>query len=253
MAGTVHPQEIYRHFKGKLYQVITLATHSETGETLVIYQALYGDYKVYARELSMFLGEVDREKYPDCTQKRRFELVDPSQLVRKAGEPGGRVAGEANAGRETKVPKDGREADEPGDDGSAGEPSGSRVADVESGSTGKPAGGEEPAGRGKEEPAWHGKEEPAGCGKEEPAGHGKEEPTEIPGLDPAVAEFLDAKTYEDKLRILVAVHHRITQDMITTMAVACDVEVEDGDLEERYAQLKSCLVTMEKFECNRLR
>jgi len=261
MAGTVHPQEIYRHFKGKLYQVITLATHSETGETLVIYQALYGDYKVYARELSMFLGEVDREKYPDCTQKRRFELVDPSQLVRKAGEPGGRVAGEANAGRETKVPKDGREADEPGDDRAAGEPSGSRVADVESGSTGKPAGGEEPAwhgkeepaGRGKEEPAWHGKEEPAGRGKEEPAGHGKEEPTEIPGLDPAVAEFLDAKTYEDKLRILVAVHHRITQDMITTMAVACDVEVEDGDLEERYAQLKSCLVTMEKFECNRLR
>ena len=41
--------------------------------------------------------------------------------------------------------------------------------------------------------------------------------------------------------------------MITTMAIACDIEVNDGETEERFEELKNCLLTMEKFECNRLR
>lgn len=159
------PQEIYKHFKGNLYQIVTIAQHTETDEPMVVYQAMYGDYKVYVRPLAMFMSKVDREKYPDVAQEYRFELQ-----------------GQANVS-------------------------------------------------------------------------GAENITEEPelDLDPLLLQFLDADTYAERLNILAGLHHRITDEMITTMAIACDIEVDEGNTQERYESLKNCLVTLEKYECNRLR
>ena len=76
--------DIVQHFKREwvspetseyLYKVLAVAYHTENGEKMVIYQALYAPFKICARPYDMFMSEVDREKYPDIRQKYRFEKV----------------------------------------------------------------------------------------------------------------------------------------------------------------------------------
>lgn len=193
MRPNPRPQEMYRHFKGNIYQIRCLAKHSETGEMMVVYQAMYDTFQIYVRPLAMFMEEVDFEKYPDARQQYRFELLQDSELV-----------------------------------------SGSRAAE-------EPVSGSQAV----EEPV---KESDAG-----PEGtEGAEEMQQL-NIDPLVMEFLEADTYEQRLNILAALRSRITDEMINTMAMAVDLEIKEGDVEERYEELKSCLLTFEKYECNRLR
>lgn len=74
---------IYQHFKGGRYQVLEIAEHTETGEKMVVYKALYPENqgKVYVRPYAMFASEVDREKYPDVKQRYRFERVNDTKLL----------------------------------------------------------------------------------------------------------------------------------------------------------------------------
>lgn len=67
---------IYKHFKGDYYIVLGTGINSETLEEYVIYRALYGEGKIYLREINNFLSEVDHEKYPNVKQKYRLELQE---------------------------------------------------------------------------------------------------------------------------------------------------------------------------------
>lgn len=223
------PHEIYKHFKGNLYQIVTIAQHSETGEQLVIYQAMYGDFKTYARPLAMFTSEVDKVKYPEVQQRFRFELqgADADRQTRES---------DAVSGAQTTTAQD----------AATGAAQTATAQDAATGAT------PTATAQGATTVASQATAQPASVATHPEAAHieiAEEEPT----LDPMVLEFLDADSYEQKLNILAGLHHRITDEMITTMAIACDIEVNDGETEERYEELKNCLLTMEKFECNRLR
>ena len=206
------PEEFYRHFKGKLYQIKCIALHSETGEPMVIYQAMYGTYKIYARPLAMFMEEVDHVKYPDVTQKYRFEKVELVDAQEKSCVSQGVEISENQKRVEVSYNSQGTET------------------------LGKSQ-GVETLGTLK--------------GVETLSATEATDPSEIP-LDPKILEFLDARTYDEKLTILSSIHHRLTDDMIDIMSTATDIEVKPGSIEERYEEFKSCLITMQHFECNRL-
>lgn len=218
------PQEMYRHFKGNIYQIRCLAKHSETGEMMVVYQAMYDTFQIYVRPLDMFMEEVDHAKYPDIKQKYRFELLQDIQDMEMTST----IQPQIHDVEKDAVPPQTRRAQE----GEAAQP---RTYVQEA--TGA-------------QPQTHLQKETAAqsqiCIQ-------AEESDEQVHIDPLVMEFLDADTYEQRLNILAALRHRITDDMINTMAVAVDLEIKDGNIEERYEELKNCLLTFEKYECNRLR
>ena len=73
---------VYKHFKGNFYVVENVALDSETKEEMVVYRRLYGDGSLWVRPKEMFLSEVDYVKYPNVTQKFRFELQDIKDVTK---------------------------------------------------------------------------------------------------------------------------------------------------------------------------
>ena len=74
MTRTTIKPGIYRHYKGKDYQVYDVATHSETEELMVVYRTLYGNFDLWVRPLEMFVEEVT----VDGVKKPRFAWVRPT-------------------------------------------------------------------------------------------------------------------------------------------------------------------------------
>lgn len=188
--------EIYQHFKGKLYRIVALATHTETGEQLVIYQALYGEFQVFARPLSMFLEKVDAKKYPDAAGKDRFMRI-PMAEAAAVPQP---------------VPAPSENPVEP------------RPAAMPSEST-----------------------------VESRAVAASSENSVEPQPDPGLLAFLDADSYEEKLEVFASLEGKVDLHMLNAIAASLDLELSEGSLEEQYDTLKSCLMTLEHYECNRLR
>lgn len=213
--------ELYRHFKDKMYQIVTVAAHSETGEKLVIYQALYGEYRVYARPLAMFVSEVDHLKYPEVTQKYRFERVEP------AGEEAVKMEQRAATGQQETV--------QTGKNTATGQQE--AVKAEQRAATGQQAQAEVVMTETEQQYA-----EDAGA------------PENTEGfVNPKLLEFLDADGMEEKYDVLRSLRDEVTDELINTLAVSLDIVIPEGRVDERYEALKNCVRTRMRYESDRLR
>ncbi len=217
MSNIPSPGQIYRHFKGNLYRIVTLAEDSETGDMLVVYQALYGKYKVYARPLSMFTERLDKRKYPEAGADFRFELQ---------GELIGVPIPDQSCGQQEKVQEHKKEYAQEEPMTITRQEALIRQEDFDRKGAFTPQ---------EDEPAPETAKE-------------AENAQEELNIDPLVLEFLDARSYEERLKILSRLRPRITDSMINVMSVAVDVEVKDGSTEERFDELRSCLSTRQRYE-----
>ncbi len=213
------PGEIYRHFKNNLYQIITVATDSETGEQMVVYQALYGDFKTYVRALDMFVSEVDRSKYPQVKQRYRFELREDRT------EDTTKHQGDTNKGRIEET--------------SASERTPSRQEDTLYSSHVEKQTVSEVKGDVKAEVGVDLSETPSSDTRET--------------INSILMDFLDANSYLKKLEIVTSNTKHLTNRLVNDMSVALDCTVNDGPLDQRIQELIYCLQAMCRFEDRRLR
>ena len=210
------PGERYRHFKDKLYQIVAVATHSETGEKMVIYQALYGEFGVWARPLSMFLEPVDREKYPEAAQKLRFERV---------------AAAAAGDEEQEEARTEGKEREEARAEGKEREEA--RAADKEC----------------EEAPARGDNGIPAG---EQACGH-DDQGSDESSLHPLLFRFLDAGSPGERVNLLRLMKGRVGQAEVDSLCTCLDARRLDGSIEEQIDDLIGRLQMQQKYQTSRLR
>jgi hypothetical protein len=209
------PGQIYKHFKNKLYQIITVATHTETGEKMVVYQALYGDFKTYVRPLEMFLSEVDHMKYPEIMQKFRFELVSLNDI---------RV-----------------------DDSNVNDASVDEKISVQAVSSEKEIKNDNLTQVNYESNVMSQDIKTNKVKEIDPL-------EQIEGqVHPVLMEFLEANSYDEKLAIVMSRKKYIDDKLLNYMAVSLDCTVEDGPIDERISGFIFCLQTLARFENRRLR
>ena len=220
------PGERYRHFKDKLYQIVAVATHSETGEKMVIYQALYGEFGVWARPLSMFLEPVDREKYPEAAQKLRFERVDAAA----AGDEEQEEARTEDKERE-EARTEGKEREEARAEGKEREEA--RAADKEC----------------EEAPARGDNGIPAG---EQACGH-DDQGSDESSLHPLLFRFLDAGSPGERVNLLRLMKGRVGQAEVDSLCTCLDARRPDGSIEEQIDDLIGRLQMQQKNQTSRLR
>ena len=206
--------QIYKHFKGNLYKVLAVAVHTESEEKLVVYQSVDNPDRVFARPLEMFMSDIDRFRYPLIRAKYRFTLV--SEPEEETDEPLKTKAAES----ETHQPSE--------DTLAASIPSSEQEEETEPSKT------EVTEEQSDDDSAVY-----------------KDNGELV--IDPYVEGVLDEKEFSKKIEFFEMLRGKCTEDMLTTIAISLDIQLQEGSIEDKYSQILRTLKMHEKYETSRLR
>ena len=206
--------QIYKHFKGNLYKVLAVAVHTESEEKLVVYQSVDNPDRVFARPLEMFMSDIDRFRYPLIRAKYRFTLV--SEPEEETNEPLKTKAAES----ETSQPSE--------DTLAASIPSSEQEEETEPSKT------EVTEEQSEDDSAVY-----------------KDNGELV--IDPYVERVLDEKEFSKKIEFFEMLRGKCTEDMLTTIAISLDIQLQEGSIEDKYSQILRTLKMHEKYETSRLR
>lgn len=249
------PGELYRHYTGEIYQILTVAKHSETGEQLVVLQAMYGTFESYASPLSQFISEVDHQKYPRIKQQYWFSRINRMEQVELAKEQysmGDYEAGlqRINGGADTAGEIKTQETDSTGQ--------AEKRPNTRSPAESKRAFREEGKAASEIEPSYQQNFRKQIADRESRREQflkpqKQESATNELRANPCLLKFLDADTYEAKYQVLTEIREEMTDRLIDDMAVVLDVVIPEGPINDRYCQLRNIILTRQKYETIRYR
>lgn len=215
MGLTPRPGEIFYLAKDKPYQIVTMGIHKETCESMVIYQALFGDFRTYVLPLSKFMKEVEDSK---------DHIIDNKPVSNSLTED---ITDKDNTSNYTDIGNHGITIDEDDNKNTV-----IVNSDIEksSFSIDKDHIGDS---QNKEITV-------------------NENNTPEKGYNVLIS-FLDADSYGEKLEILTTNIKAIDDRILNNMAASIDCTIEEGPLDQRLQELIYCLQQMSRFEDRRLR
>lgn len=218
--------EIYKDGANKVYQIVTVAIHAETGERMAVYQAMFGEFRIYAKEVQKFMSE--HEQY---FLNANIELAEQGKskehAISKENHPDAGVRAEFRP--RTQSPAESRRA----------------LRQNVSESSGEGAYYYEKRRRQMEE-----REQRRELFRKSER---NESATEELRANPCLIKFLEADTYEEKFHVLNEIQNDITDRLIDDIAVVLDVVIPEGALNDRFHQLRNIILTRQKYETNRFR
>lgn len=204
---------IYRHFKGGIYQIKMLAKHSETGEKMVVYQAMKPPFEVWVRPFSMFVERLDPTVYLDARQELRFVSVDLSEEMQLKPVQSGQTILQTEKARVAMQETEARKQL-------------TSITDEEI---------HRALVSGQAESCLSGK-----ITEEEIAKRG-------------MLQILDAESYEEKRQLLIGMQPYLNKLLLHNIAAGLDVVLDEASLEEQFESLLHCIDAHARYEGGRLR